>query len=80
MFAEENGVNAIQILAHTKLCSRHFVPGVDYGHIVHRRRLTAGAVPSVVSNNNHKIFDHCIKQIVGLPAAKDSLTWSLNLH
>eukprot|EP00102_Acyrthosiphon_pisum_P021446 XP_016658656.1 PREDICTED: uncharacterized protein LOC107883350 [Acyrthosiphon pisum] len=49
MFAENNGVDALQILAHSRLCSRHFVAGRDYhGAAVHRRRLTAGAVPSVV--------------------------------
>lgn len=63
MFAEDNGVNARQILAHSKLCSRHFVAGRDYyGAAAHRRRLTVRAVPSVVSNNQDKTFDHCIKQ------------------
>jgi hypothetical protein len=65
MFTQENGVDVQRILAHSNLCSRHFVPGRDYPvGAVNRRRLTRGAVPSVVSNNQHKTFDHCIEQLV----------------
>eukprot|EP00102_Acyrthosiphon_pisum_P024702 XP_016661912.1 PREDICTED: uncharacterized protein LOC107884422 [Acyrthosiphon pisum] len=58
MFAENNGVNPRQILAHSKLCSRHFVAGRDYyGVALYRRRLTAGAVPSVA---NITMVNNCI--------------------
>lgn len=57
MFAEDSGVDAQQIVAHSKLCSRHFVPGRDYTAAPYRRRLNNGAVPSVVSNIQHKTFD-----------------------
>ena len=51
LFVENNGVNAQSILVTSKLCSRHFVPGVDYtaGIGVRRRRLFNNTVPSVVS-------------------------------
>ncbi|XP_060854965.1 uncharacterized protein LOC132932605 [Metopolophium dirhodum] len=67
MFAEDNGVNARQILAHSKLCSRHFVAGRDYyGGAVHRRRLTVGAVPSVVLGDV-EMEEREDVEIVGVP-------------
>ncbi|KAL5246213.1 hypothetical protein ACI65C_013621 [Semiaphis heraclei] len=59
MFVQNNGVDAQQIFASSKLCSRHFVPGHDFGGIAYRRRLTDGAVPSVVSIT---YFDYCIEK------------------
>ncbi|KAF0691411.1 THAP-type domain-containing protein, partial [Aphis craccivora] len=54
LFAENNGVNARQILATSTLCSRHFILGHDYlGGVHYRRRLLPGAVPSLVSVELH---------------------------
>jgi len=65
MFAEDNGVDAQRIAAHSKLCSSHFVPGRDYTAAAYPRRLINGAVPSVVSTfHNIKPLTRCVEQIV----------------
>ncbi|XP_029348233.1 uncharacterized protein LOC115034868 [Acyrthosiphon pisum] len=46
-FVEDQGFH---VTLCSRLCSRHFVPGVDYAvGNVERRRLTTTAVPSLVS-------------------------------
>ncbi|XP_025195664.1 uncharacterized protein LOC112594869 [Melanaphis sacchari] len=50
LFVENNGVNVQLIVNSSKLCSRHFVPGLDYRETRDRRRLFNRAVPSLVSD------------------------------
>lgn len=45
-FVENQG---FQVNRNSKLCSRHFIPGVDFTAGNQRRRLTNTSVPSIVS-------------------------------
>ncbi|XP_025192083.1 uncharacterized protein LOC112592287, partial [Melanaphis sacchari] len=57
LFAENNGVDVQMLNPTSALCSRHFVPGVDYKVGTPRRRhLLNTAVPSLIVQNQHQMI------------------------